>query len=69
MQAGVIKQLGAKWLLVFYDHVCSHLDLAVNGFEEAGIVDELENGVITGNLKTRKRRNGNGNATKNRTLP
>ena len=46
MQAGVMKELGAKWLVTFYDHVCSHLGLAVNGFKGAGIIDALENGVV-----------------------
>ena len=46
MQAGVMKELGAKRLVAFYDHVCSHPELIVNGFKEAGIVDALENGVV-----------------------
>ena len=46
MQAGVMKELRAMWLVAFYDHVCSHPDLVVIGFKEAGIVDALENGVV-----------------------
>ena len=34
------------WLVAFYDYVCSHPDLVVIGFKEAGIVDALENGVV-----------------------
>ena len=47
MRAGVMKELGAQWLVAFYDYVCCHPDLIVNGFKEAGIADTLENGVAT----------------------
>ena len=47
MPDGVLKELGAKWLVAFYDYICSHPDLVVNGFKEAGILDLLENGVPT----------------------
>lgn len=47
MRAGIMKELGAQWLVAFYDHVCCHPDLVVNGFKEAGITDALENGIVT----------------------
>ena len=46
MQAGVMKELGAKWLVGFYDHVRSNPNLIVNGFKEAGILEALENDVV-----------------------
>ena len=46
MPAGVMKELGAQWLLAFYDYICIHPELVVNGFKEAGIVQALENGVV-----------------------
>ena len=42
MQAGVMKELGAKWMVAFYDYVSSHPDLVVNGFKEAGIMHAPE---------------------------
>ena len=47
MRAGVTKELGAQWLVAFYDHICSHPDLVVNGFKETGIMDALDKGVVS----------------------
>ena len=47
MRAGVMKELGPQWLVVFYNHVCCHPNFVVNGFKEAGITDALQIGVVT----------------------
>ena len=45
MCAGVMKELGAKWIVAFYDYVCSNPNLVVNRFLQAGIPSASENGV------------------------
>ena len=42
-----MRELGAQWLVAFFDHVRSHPELVVNGFKEAGIVDAIEKGEVT----------------------
>ena len=46
MSAGVMKELGAKWLVAFYDYTSIHPELVINGFKDAGIVHALENGMV-----------------------
>ena len=46
MPAGVMKELGAKWLVAFYDYTSIHPELVINGFKEAGIVHALEIGMV-----------------------
>ena len=46
MPAGVMKELGAKWLVAFYDYICIHPELVVNEFKYAGIVLAIENGAV-----------------------
>ena len=47
MQIGIMRELGAQWLVAFFDHVRSHPHLIVNGFKETGIVDMIEKGEVT----------------------
>ena len=42
MRPAVIRELGARWLVGFFDHVQSHPELIVNGFKGAGIVEAME---------------------------
>jgi len=36
---GVMKPLGAQWILKMYDHLLAHPDIIRNGFKAAGIVN------------------------------
>lgn len=47
MRIRIMKELGAQWLVSFFDHVRSHPELTVNGFKEAGVVDAIEKAKIT----------------------
>ena len=44
MGMAIMKELGAQWLVSFYDYICSHTELVRNGFKEAGIIEALEKG-------------------------
>ena len=39
------EKLGTKWIVAFYEYICSNPNLVANGFLEAGIPSALENGV------------------------
>ena len=41
-----MKELGAKWLVAFYDYICIHPELVVNEFKEARIVHAPENSAV-----------------------
>lgn len=43
MQMSVLKEHFCKWLVSAYDHIRSHPNIIVNGFQKAGIIDALEN--------------------------
>ena len=47
MKIGIMRELGARWLVAFFDHVRSHPELIRNGFKEAGIIDAIEKGEVT----------------------
>ena len=38
---GVMKPLGAQWILKMYDHLLAHPDIIRNGFKAAGIVNSF----------------------------
>ena len=46
MRVGVMRELGAQWLVAFYNYVCSRPELIVNGLKETGIADAVENGEV-----------------------
>ena len=46
MRIAVMRELGAQWLVGFYDHVRSHPELVINGFKEAGILNAIEKGDV-----------------------
>ena len=38
----IMKPLGAKWLIEFYDYIIGKPEIVKNGFKDAGITDALE---------------------------
>ena len=43
----VMKELSAKWLEGLYDHLRNTIQVIVNVFTEAGILDAIENSAVS----------------------
>ena len=43
MKLSDLKPLHARWIIELYDHLRSHKDIALHGFEQAGIMEAIEN--------------------------
>ena len=41
MGMAVMKEVGAKWLTVLYDKLCTETSIVVNGFKNIGIVEAV----------------------------
>ena len=41
MRGGVLKELSAKWLIVFYDHMQANPDIVINSYEEVGYIEAI----------------------------
>ena len=37
----VLKELGSKWLIGFYDHMQANPDIVINGYEEVGYIEAI----------------------------
>ena len=46
MPVAVMMELGAQWLVAFYDYISTHPELVINGFKEVDIVSALENDTV-----------------------
>ena len=41
MRLSIVKPIGAKCMIDFYDHIMAHPDIIANGFKHVGICDFL----------------------------